>query len=893
MALVCIVLNIINIDWTLTDTINGIVIVVVLGVLQGSVLEFPVQTIATLIIGGERRENKRALCDRLTVILNYNLLATSKDDILECIETMYMAYVGNLSPNVSAVLVSATNDDELREYELQIRDTYRAILYDDLYREGLAFAKGEYDLVDPIHLHNVWAMYVDIDKDTFVTEYLEDICDRYAREFMVIHRVSRVLRKCGQYQDLMLLSEGEFEAFSYCDCKCYGKCAREAGEPLFHSSEDVSNILERKFDYTLVLDADTGVPRGGVFDLLQIAAAHPERGIIQPSIKLHCSKDDTMFMHLESMRQAIYEPMTNAIMALFNQSSYFGKALIKNKLYIDFVIGNKDDLIERVPVDVLSHDTFEAALLRPLYAGSTYLLEAPSHNYVTWNIRERRWNRGEILLAMYFWKNGFGKPMRWIQKRLQRSKFNKTKVRTESKLDFVTSYIAHSALRQMLMKPALLLYILLHISVHLRYRYASIIIVMFSVLVFPKFATCNRENYKYVILETTASILQFTPEAIVGCVRIWRALYANISLNAKWVPQRAVEEEFKNSNPFVSSFKHLWGYSLFALVTGILVVLFMERAMLILVMLITLLLLPLYTGFTSLTPGFKCCKPKRSKLSEIYGGSITQHSWDTEENGLITVSSGDTYRSLGKIDNGYNYDNTTEGKGSLLSTSAGSTSTSLEDASKFGRKKVLTGTTKSWSAEVERLIDRGDGRGYIWPRKAKGKRSSRLSSRTYTTYDYSDLREDKYVTIINVTSPSSSSGRETLRDSEASVKSLQGSSENHPVNISGKITRNKHDYDTLIPVRRRDYENLGKTNQSKRDHIWYQNNITYVTIGDFEKDIRQNEHKDLEKGLNIRRNLNGKTYLRENDAKSDSGSSSSVEKLYQNIGLLKGFTSGS
>ncbi|XP_045190315.2 uncharacterized protein LOC123547353 [Mercenaria mercenaria] len=886
IALICIVLNIINIDWTLTDTINGIFIVVVLGVLQGSVLEFPVQTIATLIIGGERRENKRALCDRLTVILNYNLLATSKDDILECIETMYMAYVGNLSPNVSAVLVSATTDDELREYELQIRDTYRAILYDDLYREGLAFAKGEYDLVDPIHLHNVWAMYVDIEKDIFITEYLEDICDRYAREFMVVHRVSRVLRKCGQYQDLMLLSEGEFEAFSYCDCNCYGKCAREVGEPLFHSSEDVSNILERKFDYTLVLDADTGVPRGGVFDLLQIAAAHPERGIIQPSIKLHCSKDDTMFMHLESMRQAIYEPMTNAITALFNQSSYFGKALIKNKLYIDYVIGSKDDLIERVPVDVLSHDTFEAALLKPLYAGSTYLLEAPSHNYVTWNIRERRWNRGEILLAMYFWKNGFGKPMRWIQKRLQRSKFNKTKVKTESKLDFITSYIAHSALRQMLMKPALLLYICLHISVHLRYRYASIIIVMFSVLVFPKFATCNRENYKYVILETVASILQFTPEALVGCVRIWRALYANISLNAKWIPQRAVEEEFKISNPFVSSFKHLWGYSLFALVSGILVVLFLERAMLVLVMLITLLLLPLYTGFTSLTPGFKCCKPKQSKLSKLYGEKIARNSWETDDNGLATISSGDTYRSLGKLDEGFKFDNGC--KESILSTSAGSTSTSFEDTNIFGRKKVLTGTTKSWSAEVERLIE-GEGNGYIWPRKSRSKQNRRLSSRTYTTYDYSDLREDKYVTIINVTSPDPSNRKESIRESQTPTNySSSSSSDNNPNVSSGKNVHDKSDYEKLEAGKSKDYETLRNLDENKLDHIWYKNNITYVAVGDF--DFRKARKNDTDNEVKIRRTLNGKTYSCDDETESES-SGSSVEKLYQNIGLLKQFTS--
>ena len=645
-ALVAVVLNIINIDWTLTNTINGIIIVIVLGVLQGSVFEFPVQTITTLIIGGERRDNQKAPCDRLKIILNYNLLATSKDDIEECFETMYEAYVGNLSPNASAVLVSATGDEYLKEYEIQLRDTYRAILFDDLYREGLSFANYQYEHVDPLHLQNVWSLYENIDRTVFCNEYLEDICDKYAREFMVVHRVSRVLRKCGQYQDLMLLSEGEFESFSYCDPVYYGRSARPPDEPLFHPSEDVSNIFGRKFDYTLVLDADTGVPRGGVVELLQIAAANPERGIIQPAIKLHCTLSDTIFMHLEAMRQSIYEPMTNAVTALLGQSGYFGKALIKNRVYIDAVIGSKENLIERVPVDVISHDTFEAALLQPLYAGSMYLLEAPSYNYVTWNIRERRWNRGEILLAMYFWKNAFGRPMRWLQKQFQKKKFDATKLRTESKLDFVSSYIAHSALRQMFMKPALLLYIILHISVHLRYRYASIIIVMFLVLVFPKFATCNRENYKYVILETIASILQFTPEALVGCVRICRAMYANVSLNVKWIPQRAVEEQFKNSNPFISSFKHLWGYSVFAAISSTLVVLFLQRAMLIQVMLVTLLFLPLYTGFTSFSPGFGKRK-RRPGETPINGASEkTSTSSGTPRK---SISDGNIYRSVGTI----------------------------------------------------------------------------------------------------------------------------------------------------------------------------------------------------------------------------------------------------
>ncbi|KAK3095132.1 hypothetical protein FSP39_010663 [Pinctada imbricata] len=600
MAFIAIILNILNVDWYKTNYINGIIIVVVLGILQGSVLEFPIQTIATLLVGGETRMTKKGKSNGYTIVLNYNLLALSTDEIDECMETMYEAFMGNLSPNVSAVLVSATNAEDLKNYEIEVVQKYRSIIYDELYTEGISFAKDDFDSINKLHLEHVWKLYEDMNRTLFIQEYLHDICDRYAREFMVIHRVSRVLRKCGQYQDLMLLSDGDDEAFSYCDDKQYGKAARRYGEPLFYESEDVTNIFGRKFDYTMVLDGDTGVPKGGVFELLDIAAANPDRGIIQPSIKLYCKKTDTIFMHLETMRQFIYEPMTNAIMALLEQSAYFGKAMIKNRIYIDNVIGNRNNLIERVPIDVLSHDTFEAAILQPLYAGSTYLLEAPSFNFITWSIRERRWNRGEVLLAMYFWKTGIGKPMRWVQKKMLKEKFNETKLRTESKLDFVSSYVAYSALRQMIMKPLLLFYVIIHISVHLRYRYASIILVMFMVLIFPKFATCTRKNYKYVLIETLASILQFTPEAMVGCVRIVKAVQANLGANIRWVPQRSVEDEFRNSNPFISSFKHLWGYSLFAVVCGTLVILFLERAILITIMLGTLFLLPLYTGVTSL-----------------------------------------------------------------------------------------------------------------------------------------------------------------------------------------------------------------------------------------------------------------------------------------------------
>ena len=62
---------------------------------------------------------------------------------------MYEAFLGNLHPSIATVLVSATNDNNLRQYELHVRDNYRAKIYDELMKEGEAFAASEYRDIDP------------------------------------------------------------------------------------------------------------------------------------------------------------------------------------------------------------------------------------------------------------------------------------------------------------------------------------------------------------------------------------------------------------------------------------------------------------------------------------------------------------------------------------------------------------------------------------------------------------------------------------------------------------------------------------------------------------------------------------------------------------------------
>jgi hypothetical protein len=92
----------------------------------------------------------------LTLVINYNLLASCEEDIDEALMQMYNAYWGNLSHKTSAVLVSATSDAALKHYELRLRDVFRAKLRAQLMQEGARFARGDTQGVPQERLDYFW-----------------------------------------------------------------------------------------------------------------------------------------------------------------------------------------------------------------------------------------------------------------------------------------------------------------------------------------------------------------------------------------------------------------------------------------------------------------------------------------------------------------------------------------------------------------------------------------------------------------------------------------------------------------------------------------------------------------------------------------------------------------
>jgi hypothetical protein len=607
-------------------------------ILQWSVLELPLMSFASAFV--KAGVDRMADGSHLTIIINYNLLASYRSEVDATLVNAFSAYIGNLSPTVACVLVSATGDPELKEYELLVRDNLREQIFELVISEGKAWAAGT--ILDEGRANRVFEPFRDrtgmIDEN-FVQLVLPSLATKYAKDFMVVQRVTRVLRKCGQYQDLMLLSEGDNSAWTYTDKEHYKEAAREYGEPLFHISEDVENVQGRRFDYTLVLDGDTGVVKNSLSTLLDVAAANPLRAIVQPAIRIVAKDDQSLFMHIDKMRQEINEPITAALTTLLGRSGFYGKGLIQNKYYIKALLGTRDNPIEKVPIDVLSHDTFEAGALSPLYVSSVQLLEEPCGNYVTWDIRECRWNRGELLLAHYFFPHSLGRLFEWMMCRVRKTPPTKLILRYETHLDDAGAYIAHSALRQMMLKPLLLFYIIcrVFVKVYFFFNWLPLVLMVLLVLVLPKVPLTTRHNWHKVIADVFCCILQYSPEPITGTIRVFKSARAHISGVSGWVPQFKVEQDFLIRPAVVATFAYQWRLFLLTCASLAPIIIFRPKDYLLMFLFAVTAFIPIYTTLTALPysswkrviDGIKfylCCKCFQKKNEQQRFNHNQRHS---------------------------------------------------------------------------------------------------------------------------------------------------------------------------------------------------------------------------------------------------------------------------
>lgn len=464
-----------------------------------------------------------------TVILNYNIKANSEEEIDECFANLLSTLSLNDADNVYAVVVSSTRNETLMNAEL---------------------AK------------------------------VREMVAKYPKRFHYLYRTSSFLKKCGQYQDLMLFVRNYTTSYSYSDIRFGSK--RRPEESLFDltkSSENVSILRGISAKYILVLDSDN-IMTSGLQTLLSVAENNPEFCIFQPSIFIHGEK--TLYQYIFSTLGNLMTRWKEVIFLKFNHCSFFGKGLINIDHYIARIISH--DLI---PIDAMSHDTFESMFVPCKYVKQIQILETFPTNHCAWSIREERWNVGDLQVLFH-----------------HLARRNKT-------WNFQKSFFALSPSRVISARPILLIYILLLASV--TSSEWSILSSAWSFLFcFLSTSTCfllfnSVYSKKRIVFSICASLLFYMPEVVTGSFRLLKSLKNTCHSGGSWIPSSLVEQRLQEAGLFKSSLNEFWTSQ----IVGCTMLYFFKFNFLVSMVALPLTLLPLTSFITSLAP---CCP----KLRFIY-----------------------------------------------------------------------------------------------------------------------------------------------------------------------------------------------------------------------------------------------------------------------------------
>ena len=390
--------------------------------------------------------------DRQRSLLAYMLLSTNPLDSKLTVENMFKSYMDNLDQNgnLTAVLVSAAKKVSIVKYEMDLRDEYREKIDKTLTDEAAAIhnarIRRDYAGLKETPRFAMWMDLFDRWEASGVSgEALNDLIqnkiETFKNNFKYIHRTTTVLKKPGQYQDLMILaSRGIDMPYTYIDER-YGSYKREAGLRCFgfqenkniindtnipndeyqsmlvdleqRGSQDIEDLKvagntyntpnDVSYRYTVLCDYETRAPPSSIKGLVEIIAANPDRGCLQPALGL--SDIETWHGWRASLTYLWMQHIPETVFRIMNRFGFYGKGIVDNEMYIDRIIGTPDKPIEALPVDIMSHDTIEALYLNPAWVHTIKFIENPARNSITEYVQGLRWTVGDIKNIGYMFKS--------------------------------------------------------------------------------------------------------------------------------------------------------------------------------------------------------------------------------------------------------------------------------------------------------------------------------------------------------------------------------------------------------------------------------------------------------------------------------------------------------
>mmetsp|Transcript_37997 Transcript_37997/g.88793 ORF Transcript_37997/g.88793 Transcript_37997/m.88793 type:complete len:1125 (+) Transcript_37997:104-3478(+) len=399
-----------------------------------------------------RCDFRRGLPDTGRTFLSYCLLSQDEDCSRECFDTAQRSHLANLDPNgrVSTGVVSVTKKLAVLQFEMQRRDFCREETRKVLNAELETLLKQEWALADEDELLKLvreclastpgsleraryWASVLRRGlKADNVNKCAHEAIEEAAKHFMYLHRNCKILKKPGQYQDLMVLSStGSNQAYTYLN-KDYGEDGRQEGSSCFGftgnvdpcqterssseeaiveklekaSAEDIAFLSElgknpaTRYHYTMVLDSDTQCPPRSIRQLVEVAEHTQNRrhGIINANLAhdFRGSEGCTWHMWRSALIEVSKVNLLRGQYVIYDRVGFYGKGLVRNDMYINRVIGIPSHVVEALPFEILSHDTVEAKLLQPALAHEVTLYEDVACNPISAFAQSTRWLLGEV-----------------------------------------------------------------------------------------------------------------------------------------------------------------------------------------------------------------------------------------------------------------------------------------------------------------------------------------------------------------------------------------------------------------------------------------------------------------------------------------------------------------
>lgn len=227
-----------------------------------------------------------------------------------------------------------------------------------------------------------------------------------------VRRTRGVLHKYGQYLDFIMLMNGHREVMLY-------KGFPTATGQVFDPETDVDYFCSSDFEHIVIMDRDN-VLSANFFSKASAVFADDAVQIVQPQIKpfpknfrraLHGG--ESVYTSAAAKFQIIGNEVSDLKKAFVPSAPFFGKGIIRRSAYNKVLLeydpetgATKEEV--NIPRDLLSHDLIESSIMKTSFRSDIAIYEDFPLTHVEWNLRQGRWDLGDIVISKYLYPLTFG-----------------------------------------------------------------------------------------------------------------------------------------------------------------------------------------------------------------------------------------------------------------------------------------------------------------------------------------------------------------------------------------------------------------------------------------------------------------------------------------------------